>query len=68
MQAGIKCLGGVETQEANRKAFAKHQNKVPKATWMSPNLGNTLAWQTSSSKTSCKKEKENNIELKGLKL
>jgi hypothetical protein len=43
----------------------KHWDRIPKATWTSPDLRNTSTWQTSSSKTSCKTEKENNIEPKG---
>jgi hypothetical protein len=35
-----------------------------KTTWTSPNLENTSPWQKSSSKTSYKKEEENNTEPK----
>jgi hypothetical protein len=59
-------LGEARKHKTNKEGFyRKHQNRIPKRTWTSPNLESTSPCQKPSSKASYKKEEENNTKPKG---
>jgi hypothetical protein len=58
-------LEGGKQRSKKESLLMKHQDKIPKATWTSPNFRNTFTCQTLLCKTSYKKEKLKKIKTKG---
>jgi len=57
-QVNFENLEKEKTMKQKKGLWAKHQKKIPKTTWTSPNIKSTFTWQTSSFKTFCKKMKQ----------
>jgi hypothetical protein len=60
-----KAWEGQENLKQIKKVSTQNIDKILKTTWTPLNLESTSPWQKYSSKTSYKKEKENNTEPKG---
>jgi hypothetical protein len=59
-------LGEARKHKTNKEGlYRKHQNRILKITWTSPNLESTFPWQKPSFKASYKKEKGNKTKPKG---